>query len=145
MLNHNRNNGYYSVILRSIAFWIISNATVLCPPSGTIMSAVRRYGSMNCSCIGFTVVRYCVITDSRLLPRSWTSRVIRRSMRTSASVSTNIFTSSRLRRARLFKKKNSLNYYYRFAFDARIFVTPALMLREVIYRTKYAFAFLQVF
>lgn len=47
--------------------------------------------------------------------------------------------------SKAFKKKNSLNYYYRFAFDARIFVTPALMLREVIHRTKYVFAFLQVF
>ena len=36
-----------------------------------ITSARRLLGSTNCSCIGFTVVRYCVTTLSRERPRSF--------------------------------------------------------------------------
>ena len=52
-------------------------------------------GSTNCSCIGFTVVKYWVTTLSNVRPRSLTSRTMRRKIRTSASVSTNTFISIR--------------------------------------------------
>ena len=58
-----------------------------------MMSALRLLGSTNCSCIGFTVLRYWFTTLSRLRPLSRTSRIILLSMRTSASVSTYIFMS----------------------------------------------------
>ena len=71
----------------------MSSATSLRPPSRTMISAERLEGSTNCSCIGLTVARYWVTTESRLRPRSLTSREIRRSSRTSASVSTKILMS----------------------------------------------------
>ena len=82
---------------------IIIRATRFLPPSGTMTSAYRLEGSTNWSCMGLTVDRYCSTTESKLRPRSFTSRVKRRRMRTSASVSTKILMSSRSRSS-LFSK-----------------------------------------
>ncbi|MNR40599.1 hypothetical protein D3C85_1589020 [compost metagenome] len=61
-------------------------------PCGRITSAKRLVGSMNWLCIGRTVARYCSITLSVVRPRSAMSRFRRRMKRTSASVSTKIFS-----------------------------------------------------
>ena len=68
----------------------ISTAVLFSPPLGTMMSALRLLGYTKASCIGLTVVRYWSITLSKLRPRSFTSRRMRRRMRSSASVSTKI-------------------------------------------------------
>ena len=69
----------------------ISTAVLFSPPLGTMMSALRLLGSNK----GFVhrldrgkVLVY--ITLSKLRPRSFTSRRMRRRMRSSASVSTKI-------------------------------------------------------
>ena len=53
---------------------IISSASRLRPPSKTMMSANFRLGSTYCSCMGLTVVRYCVTTDCSV-------RILRRALR----------------------------------------------------------------
>ena len=74
-------------------------ATALWPPRGMMTSAYRLLGSTNSRCIGFTVPRYCSITDSIVRPRSATSRRNRRMNRVSSSVSTNTLMSIRSRNA----------------------------------------------
>ena len=77
------------------AFWTKDrgNNTEISLSSGTIISAYFLLGSTNCSCIGFTVVLYCSITESIVRPLSLTSRINRLIKRISASVSTNILIS----------------------------------------------------
>ena len=93
----------FSAMWLAMRCMIRSRATRLWPPSSTTMSAYFRVGSTNCSCMGFTVVRYWVTTDCMERPRSSTSRRARRRMRTSASVSTKILISSRSRSSLFWK------------------------------------------
>jgi len=63
-------------------------------------SAWRRDGATKLSKAGLTKRVYCSMTPDTSLPRTDTSRLIRRARRTSSSVSTNTFMShsSRIRR-----------------------------------------------
>ena len=73
------------------------------------MSAYLRLGSTNCSCMGLTVVKYCVMTLSSVRPRSRTSRSARRRMRTSASVSTKIFDVKHFAQPRVLENEDALD------------------------------------
>ena len=67
------------------------------PPFGMIMSAYCLVGSINSSCMGFSTLRYLVMSISSGWARSAMSRSITRKRRSSGSASTKILRSIRSR------------------------------------------------
>ena len=69
---------------------VLSHPVCLLDQAADVVDQHFEGGAAKASCIGLTVVKYWVMTLSKLRPRSLTSRRMRRRIRSSASVSTKI-------------------------------------------------------